>query len=393
MAVQAINGANLMIAVPGSGKTTVIVARMGYMIFCKGIAPENILAITYTKSATKDIKDRFADKFGQEIANRLNIRTINSLCYKIVSEYSKESNAPYTMLTQNEQENIIRQVYINVTDDKYPHEADLLSVQIVISYAKNMMLTTPEMRSQSRCYSENPKYEEMYLQYRDMLRNQHKMDFDDQLVYAKSILEKRPQILQRIQAQYQYICVDEAQDTSKIQHCIIRQISEYSNNIFMVGDEDQSIYGFRAAYPQALLDFTDTYVNPYMLFLETNYRSTSQIVYLGCFPQLDAWKNMQNGEIEEYEEERRLFYVAMTREKNELYLFTIKESSAMFIDEVIPLVKDGYYHYNPNARMGISRYLLNIVPLLYSGFRRITRVHYAFSQVSRASISILLIRP
>ena len=91
-------------------------------------------------------------------------------------------------------------------------------------------------------------------------------------------LEKCPSLLEEFQEQYQYICVDEAQDTSKIQHEIIQLLASKRNNIFMVGDEDQSIYRFRAAYPRALLDFTDTYVNPYVMFLETNYRSTRQIV-------------------------------------------------------------------------------------------------------------------
>jgi len=104
------------------------------------------------------------------------------------------------------------------------------------------------------------------------------MDFDDQLIFAKIFIEKVPSLLDELQNQYKYICVDEAQDTSKIQHEIIRILASKTNNIFMVGDEDQSIYRFRAAYPRALLDFTDTYTNPYILFLETNYRSTKPIV-------------------------------------------------------------------------------------------------------------------
>ena len=276
-AVQAVSGANLMIAVPGSGKTTVMVARMGYMIYCKGIAPENILAITYTKSATADIRQRFADKFDSVTAKRLNIRTINSLCEKIINRYVQMYHRTrFTLLKDNEQIAIIKRIYTDITGDKFPHEADIIEAQTVISYIKNMMLTTPELRAE---YLPNGSiYEEFFNRYTEILKMQRRMDFDDQLVYSKMILEKFPPILEEFQEQYQYICVDEAQDTSKIQHEIIQLLAFRRNHIFMVGDEDQSIYRFRAAYPRALLNFTDTYVNPYVMFLETNYRSTRQIV-------------------------------------------------------------------------------------------------------------------
>ena len=277
-AVQAVSGANLMIAVPGSGKTTVMVARMGYMIYCKGISPENILAITYTKSATNDIKRRFAEKFDSSTANRLNIRTINSLCEQIINRYVQtySRNQRFALLKDNERIAIIKEIYTKITGDKYPHEADIIEAQTRISYIKNMMLTTPELRAD---YLPNGSiYEEFYLQYCKALTQRSRMDYDDQLIFAKLFLERFPGLLSEFQNRYQYICVDEAQDTSKIQHEIIRILSSKHNNIFMVGDEDQSIYRFRAAYPRALLDFTDTYTNPYIMFLETNYRSTRQIV-------------------------------------------------------------------------------------------------------------------
>ena len=104
------------------------------------------------------------------------------------------------------------------------------------------------------------------------------MDYDDQMVYALRILRQYPEILRAVQARYQYFCVDEAQDTSKIQHTIIRLLAGQSGNLFMVGDEDQSIYGFRAAYPQALTEFDTVYPHAKVLYMEQNYRSTRQIV-------------------------------------------------------------------------------------------------------------------
>ncbi len=277
-AVQAVNGANLMIAVPGSGKTTVMVARMGYMIYCKGIKPENILAITYTKNATNDIKKRFADKFGLTMANHLNICTINSLCEKIINRYAEMFNRKrFTLLKESEQKAIVKDIYTEVTGDKFPHDADIIEAQTVISYAKNMMLTTPALWAEY--FPEDSIYENTYTKYTERLNQQKRMDFDDQLIYAKIFLKKFPQLLAEFQDKYQYICVDEAQDTSKIQHNIIQILASKQNNIFIVGDEDQSIYHFRGAYPRALMDFTDTYKNPYTMFLETNYRSTEQIVH------------------------------------------------------------------------------------------------------------------
>ena len=276
-AVQAISGANLMIAVPGSGKTTVMVARIGYMIYCKGIQPENILAITYTKSATNDIKKRFADKFDQAMADRLNIRTINSLCEQIISRYAHMyQRKRFTLLKEFEQTSIVKEIYTVITGDKFPHESEIIEAQTAISYIKNMMLTTPDLRKEH--FPDGSIYEEFYIKYAEILKSQERMDYDDQLIFAKIFLERFPPLLTEFQDRYHYICVDEAQDTSKIQHEIIRILASKRNNIFMVGDEDQSIYRFRAAYPRALMDFTDTYVNPYIMFLETNYRSTELIV-------------------------------------------------------------------------------------------------------------------
>ena len=117
----------------------------------------------------------------------------------------------------------------------------------------------------------------MYAAYQEALEQQWQRDFDDQMVFALEILRNNSDVVAALRARYKYLCVDEAQDTSKIQHEIIRVLAE-GNNLFMVGDEDQSIYGFRAAYPKALLNFRYSYLNPYILRMERNYRSTVQIV-------------------------------------------------------------------------------------------------------------------
>lgn len=124
-----------------------------------------------------------------------------------------------------------------------------------------------------------PDLNNMFIAYKQILLRTNRMDYDDQMVFAHAILAKRPSVLASKRSKYHYICVDEAQDTSKIQHAIIRMLA-YGQSLFMVGDEDQSIYGFRAAFPRAMLNFRYDYANPYILRMERNYRSTSQIVGL-----------------------------------------------------------------------------------------------------------------
>lgn len=119
---------------------------------------------------------------------------------------------------------------------------------------------------------------DIYAAYQEHLNEHKQMDFDDQLVFAHRILRRHQGTLSYFQNRYPYLCVDEAQDTLKIQHAILRLLAAPQNNIFMVGDEDQSIYGFRAAWPQALLEFEHTYSGAKVLLMETNYRSTAAIV-------------------------------------------------------------------------------------------------------------------
>lgn len=273
--VQAVEGANLLLAVPGSGKTTVLIARLGYMICCKNIAPENILAITYTKAATEDMKRRFANKFGYTLANRIQFRTINGISDIIVKKYSEHKQSqPFELITDR---NISAGIIKNILKDylkEYPTENDIKETEILIAYIKNMMLTDEEI---SRVTDELP-IAEIFHRYQEALINRQMMDYDDQLLYAYKILKSNSTIRNGLQSRYKYICVDEAQDTSKLQHAIIKFLVGENNNIFMVGDEDQSIYGFRAAYPKALTDFKTDYKDANILYMESNYRSTVEII-------------------------------------------------------------------------------------------------------------------
>ena len=276
-AVQSVNGPVLLLAVPGSGKTTVLVTRLGYMIYCKGIDPEKILTVTYTVAATKDMSRRFAGYFGEELADRLEFRTINGLCAKIISYYGRMIGKKPFELVQDEKitAGMLSMIY-QQSEHAYATESDLKTVRTLITYIKNMMLTEEEILELDE--EADLKISVIYKEYCRQLRAKGLMDYDDQMVYAYTMLRSVPELLRHFQELYPYICVDEAQDTSKIQHAIIALLASGSENLFMVGDEDQSIYGFRAAYPEALLTFEKNYPDAKVLLMEENFRSDARIV-------------------------------------------------------------------------------------------------------------------
>ena len=276
-AVQSTKGPVLLLAVPGSGKTTVLVTRLGYMIYCKNIPPESILTVTYTVAATKDMSERFAVRFGEDMAKRLEFRTINGICARIIQYYGRRiGKTPFELVKD---EKATTGMLIRICQDHgmgYPTESDLKNVRTLITYIKNMMLNEEELQKLEE--ESDIRIAGIYREYCRQMREQKLMDYDDQMLYAYNMLRKDLGVLAYFQNRYPYICVDEAQDTSKIQHAIIALLAAGTGNLFMVGDEDQSIYGFRAAYPEALLSFEKKHPGAKVLLMEENFRSNAKIV-------------------------------------------------------------------------------------------------------------------
>ena len=276
-AVQSVEGPVLLLAVPGSGKTTVLVTRLGYMIYAKGIAPEKILTVTYTVAATEDMAARFASLFGTNMADKLTFKTINGICAGIIHTYGRKTGrTPFALLND---EKVIADTLAKIyqkTERTYATESDLQTVRTLITYIKNSMLTESEIRELDK--TADMKISTIYKEYNTWLREQKLMDYDDQMVYAYTMLQRFPELLSLYQDKFPYLCVDEAQDTSKIQHAIIALLASRTENLFMVGDEDQSIYGFRAAYPEALLSFEKNHPGAKVLLMEENFRSGAGIV-------------------------------------------------------------------------------------------------------------------
>ena len=275
-AVAAVDGPVLLLAVPGSGKTTVLITRLGYMTEVCGIAPESILTMTYTVAATQEMRARFAARFGEAEAARMEFRTINGVAARIIALYSRMYGRTPPDLLQSESETtpLLLQLWQSINHE-YAAESTLKELRTAITYIKNMCLTDAELDELETDLENLP---ELYRAYQQALKARHKMDYDDQLCFALQILNGAPAVAAAFRKRYRYFCVDESQDTSRVQHEIIRVLAQQSGNLFMVGDEDQSIYGFRAAYPQALMNFEKTYPGARVLLMEENYRSREPIL-------------------------------------------------------------------------------------------------------------------
>ena len=327
-AVQSVEGPVLLLAVPGSGKTTVLVTRLGYMIYAKGIAPEKILTVTYTVAATEDMAARFASLFGTDMADRLTFKTINGICAGIIHTYGRKTGrTPFALLND---EKVIADTLAKIyqkTERMYATESDLQTVRTLITYIKNSMLTEAEIRELDK--TADMKISAIYKEYNTWLREQKLMDYDDQMVYAYTMLQRFPELLSLYQDKFPYLCVDEAQDTSKIQHAIIALLSSRTENLFMVGDEDQSIYGFRAAYPEALLSFEKNHPGAKVLLMEENFRSGAGIVKAAdTFIQKNTLRHKKHMRATKDGEEVVKEIAVKTRDDQYRYLAAVAEKCA-----------------------------------------------------------------
>lgn len=274
-AVKHIDGAVLLLAVPGSGKTTVLTARLGYMIKNAGIAPDSILVLTYTVAAANEMKARFAKLFGSPDGKTPEFRTINGVAQRIINDFAYfTGREPFALITDEKRVSaVISAIYREATLE-FATDSIISDIRRRITCAKNSMMTEAERKTLE---TEDIPFEEVFAKYQEWLKTNRLMDYDDQLVYALTMLRNYPDLRRRYVSKYKYVCVDEAQDTSKIQHCIIKLLTDGNGNIFMVGDEDQSIYGFRGADPEFLLNFDKNYPGATILKSEENFRSTPEI--------------------------------------------------------------------------------------------------------------------
>ncbi|MGN1386251.1 MAG: DNA helicase PcrA [Bacillus sp. (in: firmicutes)] len=275
-AVQTTNGPLLIMAGAGSGKTRVLTHRIAYLMVEKEVAPWNILAITFTNKAAREMKDRIGNLLGPD-AEDIWISTFHSMCVRILRRdidrigYSRT----FSILDTTDQQSVIKQILKdqNIDSKKYDYRAILGA----ISSAKNELINSEEYEKTAAGYYEKV-VSDVYKEYEKRLRKNQALDFDDLIMKTILLFERVPEVLTYYQRKFQYIHVDEYQDTNRAQYMLVKMMAERFKNLCVVGDSDQSIYRWRGADIANILSFEKDYPNANVILLEQNYRSTKRIL-------------------------------------------------------------------------------------------------------------------
>ena len=271
-AIAHLSGPMMVLAGPGSGKTSVIVERTAYMINDGGIAPGNILVVTFSRAAAKEMKERFLSFTGQQ-HTPVTFGTFHGVFYGILKHAYGFTAA--NILSEEEKFGILKELILNYGGDlaeegDFPEE-----IAKEISVVKGNKISLEHYYS-SCCPDE--VFRQIYQGYREMCQSRRKLDFDDMILYCYELFVQRKDILVAWQRKFQYILVDEFQDINQLQYEIVRMLAQPQNNLFIVGDDDQSIYHFRGARPEIMLNFTRDYPEAETVTLNVNYRCSGQIL-------------------------------------------------------------------------------------------------------------------
>lgn len=270
-AIRHKTGPMLVLAGPGSGKTLVITERTRFLIEECQISPSNILVITFTKAAAMEMKQRFRRRIGKDCP--VTFGTFHAVFFMILKHayhYSAEN-----IIKEEARYQCIREIIAKCRLDYEDENEFITSLLGEIGMVKNAGIAI------ANYYSKNcaeTVFRRIFNEYQEYLYRHKLLDFDDMLVYTKELFTERKDILAAWQNKYQYILIDEFQDINKIQYDIIKMLAGERRNLFAVGDDDQSIYRFRGAKPEIMLHFKEDFKGAEPMLLDTNYRSTEQIV-------------------------------------------------------------------------------------------------------------------
>ena len=283
VAVSQTEGPVMVLAGAGSGKTRVLTYRIAYMLAVNNISPFRILALTFTNKAAAEMRERIIQLVGGETAKAVTMGTFHSVFYKILRIEAEKIGygSNITIYDTDDAKSLIKSIVKEMGLDPKQYTPGFILNRI--SMAKSSLLSAqeyadnPEIAAADRM-SNKPMIAQIFFKYNDRLHKANAMDFDDLLYYMNVLLRDSPEALFKYQNRFQYILVDEYQDTNYAQYLIIKRLAALNQNICVVGDDSQSIYGFRGADIQNILNFKRDYPNTRIFKLEQNYRSTQNIV-------------------------------------------------------------------------------------------------------------------
>ena len=277
-AVLYCDGASLVIAGAGSGKTRVLTYKIAYLLQEKGLKPYNILALTFTNKAAREMKERIGRLVGEEVARYLQMGTFHSIFSRILrAEADKIGySSNFTIYDQTDSRSLVKSICKEMQLDDKQYKPSSVADQI--SMAKNHLILPQQFVGSSLFNPKLPRVSEIYQRYTERCRQANAMDFDDLLVQIYLLFENHEDVRKKYVEKFQYVLVDEYQDTNHTQQKIVYQLTRERQRVCVVGDDAQSIYSFRGANIDNILNFNTSYNNTKLFKLEQNYRSTQLIV-------------------------------------------------------------------------------------------------------------------
>ena len=270
------DGPLLLLAGAGSGKTRVLTCRVAHLLQ-QGVAARAILAVTFTNKAAREMRERVEQMVGREAARGMLIATFHAFCLQVLKAHIDRLGFKknFSIYAAADQQRLIRDLLRDIDREQGASEAD--QIQARISAAKNRMIAADAYRADPRDpYA--PLVEQLYPRYQKALKAFNALDFDDLLLLTAQLLEQSDDLLERYRQRFQYLMVDEYQDTNPVQYHLLRLLAGRQGNLCVVGDDDQSIYAFRGAAVDHILDFTDHFPGTRVIKLEQNYRSSGRIL-------------------------------------------------------------------------------------------------------------------
>ncbi|WP_347178032.1 ATP-dependent helicase [Sporosarcina thermotolerans] len=353
-AVLQTDGPLLLLACPGSGKTTTMIMRIGYLIEEKNVNPKRIKAITFSRAAANDMTERFKRFFPHHAP--VDFSTIHSLAFSITRTYLNKTGTGYELIEGGKGKQspnksmLLKALYKEVIREEGTEE-ELSSLSTFISFLKNRMIPFNELEKVPGPFEKAGSIALKYEQYKTKMIGHLLLDFDDMLTIAEQALRVDEQLAEQFRSQFDYILTDESQDTSLVQHRIVEHLVAHHGNLCVVADDDQSIYTWRGADPTYLLDFKKVYPDAELLKMEQNYRSSKEIVETAAkfikrnrhrYVKEMRTENKENGPIfiKQFEDPKHLLeYVTyeLLNEKNlneVAILFRNNSSSTMYVNEL-----------------------------------------------------------